>query len=297
MALRKLNTMIERRPTSYILDADVKGFFDHIDHEWAVRFIESRIKDPNIIRLVRRMLKAGIVEDYWYEETEEGSGQGSVCSPVIANIYMHYVLLWWFRERIKPYLRGYAEIIVYADDFVCCFQYREEAEAFYERLKRRMRHFGLELEEEKSRLIEFGRFAEERRKRNGSGKPETFTFLGFTHYCSQSRNGKFRVKRKTSRKKFAKKCREVHRKIAEMRTMPLRQMIGKVNQILVGYYHYYVITDNSKALSDFCYQVRKSLYYWLNRRSQKKSYNWERFHEMLKACPLAKPGIYVNIYE
>ena len=297
MALRKLNTMIERRPTSYILDADVKGFFDHIDHEWAVRFIESRIKDPNIIRLVRRMLKAGVVEDYWYEETEEGSGQGSVCSPVIANIYMHYVLLWWFRERIKPYLRGYAEIIVYADDFVCCFQYREEAEAFYERLKRRMRHFGLELEEEKSRLIEFGRFAEERRKRNGSGKPETFTFLGFTHYCSQSRNGKFRVKRKTSRKKFAKKCREVHRKIAGMRTMPLRQMIGKVNQILVGYYHYYGITDNSKALSDFCYQVRKSLYYWLNRRSQKKSYNWERFNEMLKACPLAKPGIYVNIYE
>ena len=247
MALRKLNTMIERRPTSYILDADVKGFFDHIDHEWAVRFIESRIKDPNIIRLVRRMLKAGIVEDYRYEETEEGSGQGSVCSPVIANIYMHYVLLWWFRERIKPYLRGYAEIIVYADDFVCCFQYREEAEAFYERLKRRMRHFGLELEEEKSRLIEFGRFAEERRKRNGFGKPETFTFLGFTHYCSQSRNGKFRVKRKTSRKKFAKKSREVHRKIAGMRTMPLRQMIGKVNQILVGYYHYYGITDNSKA--------------------------------------------------
>ena len=256
MALRKLNTMIERRPTSYILDADVKGFFDHIDHEWAVRFIESRIKDPNIIRLVRRMLKAGVAEDYWYEETEEGSGQGSVCSPVIANIYMHYVLLWWFRERIKPYLRGYAEIIVYADDFVCCFQYREEAEAFYERLKRRMRHFGLELEEEKSRLIEFGRFAEERRKRNGFGKPETFTFLGFTHYCSQSRNGKFRVKRKTSRKKFAKKSREVHRKIAEMRTMPLRQMIGKVNQILVGYYHYYGITDNSRALESFCLRTR-----------------------------------------
>ena len=261
MALRKLNTMIERRPTSYILDADVKGFFDHIDHEWAVRFIESRIKDPNIIRLVRRMLKAGVVEDYWYEETEEGSGQGSVCSPVIANIYMHYVLLWWFRERIKPYLRGYAEIIVYADDFVCCFQYREEAEAFYERLKRRMRHFGLELEEEKSRLIEFGRFAEERRKRNGFGKPETFTFLGFTHYCSQSRNGKFRVKRKTSRKKFAKKSREVHRKIAGMRTMPLRQMIGKVNQILVGYYHYYGITDNSKALRNFSFRVHRSLFF------------------------------------
>lgn len=167
MALRKLNGMIENHPTNYVLDADIKGFFDHIDHEWAVRFIESRIKDPNITRLVRRMLKAGIMKDFEYEETEEGSGQGSVCSPIIANIYMHYVLLWWFREKVKPSLKGYAEIIVYADDFVCCFQYKEEAEQFYERLKHRMMHFGLELEESKSRLIEFGRYAEESRRKTG----------------------------------------------------------------------------------------------------------------------------------
>lgn len=156
-ALRRLNGMIENHPTNYVLDADIKGFFDHIDHEWAVRFIESRIKDPNITRLVRRMLKAGIMKDFQYEETEEGSGQGSVCSPIIANIYMHYVLLWWFREKVKPSLKGYADIIVYADDFVCCFQHKEEAEQFYERLKHRMMHFGLELEESKSRLIEFGK--------------------------------------------------------------------------------------------------------------------------------------------
>ena len=295
MALRKLNGMMENNPTNYVLDADIKGFFDHIDHGWAVKFIESRIKDPNITRLVRRMLKAGIMREFQYEETEEGSGQGSVCSPVIANIYMHYVLLWWFKEKVKPYLRGYADIIVYADDFVCCFQYKKEAEEFYERLKHRMMHFGLELEESKSRLIEFGRYAEERCGKNGK-KPGTFTFLGFTHYCSKSRNGKFRVKRKTSRKKFAKKCREVHREIARMRILPLAQIMKKLNQMLTGYYHYYGITDNSKGIGNFYFRVKGSLFYWLNRRSQKKSYTGEAFHAMLKDYPLARPKIYVSIY-
>lgn len=295
MAIRKLNAMIEVHPTNYILDADVRGFFDHIDHEWAVKFIEAKIKDPNITRLVRRMLKAGIMKDYQFEETEEGSGQGSVCSPIIANIYMHNVLLWWFKERIRPTLKGYAGIIVYADDFVCCFQNQDEAEEFYERLKRRMKHFGLELEESKSRLIEFGRHAEERCRKNG-GKPSTFTFLGFTHYCSKSRNGKFRVKRKTSKKKFAKKCKEVNKKIEQMRILPLPEIIKKLNQMLVGYYHYYGITDNYKGLNAFYFQVRRGLFYWLNRRSQKKSYNWCAFDAMLKEYPLARPKIYVSIY-
>lgn len=294
-AIQSLNVMLEERPTNYVLDADIKGFFDHIDHEWAVRFIESRIKDPNIIRLIRRMLKGGIMKDYRYEEQEEGSGQGSVCSPVIANIYMHYVLVWWFKERIQPLLKGYSGMTVYADDFVVCFQYKEEAEKFYEHLKGRMKHFGMSLEENKTRLIEFGKHAEERSAIKGM-KPETFTFLGFTHYCSHSRNGKFRVKRKTSRKKFAKKCREVHRLIRDMRTKPLKVIMKKLNQILVGYYHYYGITDNSESLSNFRYQMMKSLFKWLNRRSQKKSYNWEQFNDMLKTYPLAIPRIYVSVY-
>ena len=146
------------------INADVKGFFDHIDHEWAVKFIGAKIKDPNILWLVQKMLKAGIMEDFQYEETEEGSGQGSVCSPVIANIYMHYVLVWWFKERIQPNLKGFSGLVVYADDFVCCFQYKAEAEQFYRRLSKRMENFGLELEMSKSRLIEFGRYAEENRK-------------------------------------------------------------------------------------------------------------------------------------
>ena len=288
---------MKEKKTSYVLDADVKGFFDHLDHEWIVRFVESRIKDPNITRLLRRILKAGIMKDYQFEESESGSGQGSVCSPVLANIYMHYVLVWWFKEIVEPKLKGYAGIVVYADDFVCCFQYKTEAEQFYERLKHRMEHFGLELEKEKSRLIEFGRFAEKECRKRGK-KPETFTFLGFTHYCSKSKNGKFRVKRKTSRKKFARKCKEVHRLIGTMGQMRLKDIIAKLNQILVGYYHYYGITDNSQRIGAFRYNVMKSLFYWLNRRSQKKSYNWIRFLNMMNnSYPLVRLWIYVSVYE
>lgn len=294
-AIQSLNVMLEKRPTSYVLDADIKGFFDHINHDWAVRFIESRIKDPNIIRLVRRMLKGGILEDYGYEKTEEGSGQGSVCSPIIANIYMHYVLVWWFKEKMQPSFRGYSGLTVYADDFVVVFQYKDDAERFYEHLKKRMEHFGMALEENKTRLIEFGRFAEERCAKKGR-KPQTFTFLGFTHYCSHGRNGKFRVKRKTSKKKFAKKCKEVHRIIRDMRTRRLAVIIKKMNQILVGYYHYYGITDNIDSLRNFRRQMRKSLFKWLNRRSQKKSYTWEQFDDMLRTYPLAEPKIYVSVY-
>lgn len=296
MALRKLNGMLEKEKTNWVLDADIKGFFDHLDHEWIIKFIGSRIKDPNIIRLVRRMLKAGIIKDYRYEETEEGSGQGSVCSPVIANIYMHYVLVWWFKEKVQPFMKGYAGLVVYADDFVGCFQYKSDAEMFYEHLKRRMKHFGLELEESKTRLIEFGRFAESNRNERGAGRPETFTFLGFTHYCSHGRTGRFRVKRKTNKKKLAKKSKEINAMIKEIRFLRIKLIVKKLNEVLVGYYHYYGITDNSKSLNSFYNVVRYRLFYWLNRRSQRRSYTKEGYTEMLKQFPLARPKIYVSIY-
>jgi len=295
MAIKKLGVMIEKHYPNYILDADIKGFFDNIDHEWAVKFVESKIKDPNIIRLVRRMPKSGMMKDYQYEETESGSGQDPVCPPIIANIYMHYVLVWWFKEKVQPLLKGYAGLVVYADDFVMCFQNKKEAEMVYGLLKRRMGKFGMRLEENKTGLIEFGRFAEENCKRRGT-RPKTFTFLGFTHYCSKSRSGKFRVKRKTSRKKFAKKCKEIGETIKRMRTSRPEVIIGKPNQILVGYYHFYGITDNIKSLTNFKYEVTKRLFYWLNRRSQRKSYTWEEFNNMLTVYPLAAPKIYVNVY-
>lgn len=295
-ALKKLNTMLEKEKTNWVLDADIKGFFDHLDHEWIVKFIESRIKDPNIIRTVRRMLKAGIMKEFQYEDTEEGSGQGSVCSPVIANIYMHYVLVWWFKEKMEPVMKGYAGLVVYADDFVACFQYKSDAEIFYKHLKSRMIHFGLELEESKTRLIEFGRFAENNRKDRGEGRPETFTILGFTHYCSHGKTGRFRVKRKTSRKKLAKKSRENNALIRDMRFEHINYIVKKLNEILVGYYHYYGITDNSKSLKSFYNIVRFRLFYWLNRRSQRRSYTKEGYKELLRQFPLAQPRIYVSIY-
>ncbi len=209
---------------------------------------------------------------------------------------MHYVLVWWFKECVEPKLKGFGGLVVYADDFVACFQYRREAEEFYKHLKGRMERFGMTLEESKSSLIKFGRFAEKECKKEGK-RPDTFTFLGFTHYCCHGRNGKFRVKRKTSRKKFAKKCKEVHQLIRGMRTEPVKAVIKKLNEILVGYYHYYGITDNSKSLNSFRRRVTQSLFKWLNRRSQRKSYTWEGFNDLLRAHPLAKPRIYVNVYE
>lgn len=296
MALALLNHMIEKERTNYVLDADVKGFFDHLDHEYCIRFIESRIKDPRFTRLVRAMLKAGIMEEFDFEETEEGSGQGSVCSPTIANIYMHYVLLWWFKERIQPNLKGFTGIVVYADDFVVTFQHKNEAEWFYNRLKRRMGNFGLQMEEEKTRLIEFGRFAEQNSQKRRHKAAETFTFLGFTHYCSTSKGGWFRVKRKTSRKKFSKKCREMNREISLRRDIPIKDLVTWVNQVLDGYNNYYAITDNSEAISKFYHRVLKLLFKWLNRRSQRTSMNFEQFNMMLKQYPVRRPKIKVNIY-
>jgi len=293
-ALRLLDKEIGTQKTNWILDADIRGFFDHIDHEWLMKMVGSRIRDPQVLRLVRVMLKAGVVRDMaGYEPTERGSGQGSVCSPILANIYMHYVLLWWFKEKVVPRLKGYAGIVNYADDFVVTCQYEWEAEQFYDRLKHRMAHFGLNLAEEKCRLIEFGRFAEENRRGRGEGKPETFDFLGFTHICSKTKNGKFKVRRKTSRKKFVKKCREMHKKIGSMRTWKTKDTIAKINEILEGYYHYYGVNGNYYAVSAFRKQVLKELFYWLNRRSQRKSYTWKRFWDMVThGHPVKRPKTY-----
>jgi RNA-directed DNA polymerase len=296
-ALKRLNTIIQKGSTSYILDADIEGFFNHIDHEWMIKFVEVHVKDPNIIRLIRRLLKAGISENGIYKKTEEGSEQGSVCSPILANIYMHYVLVLWFYKVVKPGFKGYCEIVVYADDFVCCFQYKKEAEQFYAMIKERFGKFGLKLEESKSRLIEFGRFAEANRKRSGEGKPETFDFLGFTHYCSKSRKGYFRLKRKTSKKKFRAKLKLFTEWVKQNRNLKKKELIEKLNVKLAGYYRYYGITDNFMAMDRFWRKIVRTVFIWLNRRSQRKSYTWKRFYDMLKYYPIMRPRIYVNIYE
>lgn len=208
---------------------------------------------------------------------------------------MHYVLVWWFNERIKSLMRGYCDVVVYADDFVCCFQYKEEAELFYELLKKKMGRFGLMLEENKTRLLTFSRFAEEDLAKINK-KPETFDFLGFTHYISRSRNGKFKVKRRTSSKKYRKKSKQMNTYIRDMRFEKKKYIIGKVNRVLTGYYHYYGITDNYQMMDGFRHRVICILFFWMNRRSQRKSYTWDGFNEVLKSNPIASLRIYVNIY-
>ena len=192
--------------------------------------------------------------------------------------------------------RGEAYLIRYADDFICFFQYKDDAEAFYSKLIQRLRKFNLEIAEEKTKILEFGRFTESNRAKRGSGKPETFDFLGFTHYCSQSKNGKFRVKRTTSRKKFKTKLKEYAVWLWQNMHAPIEELIKTLNQKLIGHFRYYGITDNSGRISAFRYLIRRKLRCILNRRSQKKSLTWEKFAKLEERFPLARAKIYVNIY-
>ena len=295
-ALKYLNYCIESKYTNYILDADIRGYFDNINHDKLMKCLEMHIKDTNLLRLVKRFLKAGIMENGIYIKGETGTPQGSILSPILANIYMYYTLVLWFELEVKPRYDGFIEIIVYADDIVVCFQRKSTGEAIYKLMKDRLKVCGLEFAEEKTRLIEFGRFATENRKRKGLGKPETFDFLGFTHYCSKSKkNGRFRVKRKTAKKKQRQKIKEFKIWIKNNRNRPLAEIMETVKRKLIGHYNYYGITDNFKSINNYAFAVRKLLMKWLNRRSQKKSYNSQGFNQMLKWYKIPIPKIRVNV--
>lgn len=295
-ALKKLTEVIQYGKISYVVDADIKGFFNHVDHEWLMKFLELRIADPNIHRLVRRMLKAGIQEDGEFEPTEEGTPQGSVVSPILANVYLHYVLDTWFAITVKKQCKGQAEIVRFADDFVCCFQYKEDAERFYAALLLRLEKFKLSIAEEKTKIISFGRFAEEDSRREGGSKPKTFDFLGFTHYCSKSQKGAFRVKRKTSGKKFRQKVKAMKTWMRLNRHMEQRELLKVLRSKLSGHYRYYGVTDNYDKMKSYYFQTLNLMYKWLNRRSQRQSFTRERFYEVLNDFKLPKPRIFVNIY-
>ncbi|QTL97796.1 group II intron reverse transcriptase/maturase [Iocasia frigidifontis] len=298
-ALKKLNIVIEKQKISYVVDADIKGFFDNVNHEWLMKFIGVNIADPNIKRLIVRFLKAGIIEDGELTATEQGTPQGAIISPLLANIYLHYVLDLWFMGIIGKHYRinGEAEIVRYADDYVCCFQYKRAAEIFFHVLKKRLAKFGLALAEDKSKIIEFGRFAASNSRRLGRGKPETFDFLGFTHYCSTSRKGRFRVKRRTMKKKINAKIVEFTRWIKLRRNMlTTNEIVDKVKSKLRGHYQYYGITDNSKSIDNFRQAIIRILFKWLNRRSQRKSFIWEKFKKYIIDKHIPKARICVNIY-
>ncbi len=296
-AIRRLDKIINDHKVNYILEADIKGFFDNLDHQQLIKFMGLRIADPNIKRLVVRFLKAGVMEQDNLEPTLKGTPQGAIISPVLANIYLHYVLDVWFERIVKKYCKGEAYLIRYADDFVCGFQYKQDALRFYKALQARLDKFNLQLALNKTRIIEFGRFAARDRDNRGEGKPETFSFLGFTHYCSKNRKGEFRVKRKTDVKKFRAKVKAFNVWIKAVRNINLMsELFKEVKPKLLGHYAYYGITDNSVMIRSYYDIVVKLLFKWLNRRSQRKSFSFTTFKLYLRLNPLPLPRIYVNIF-
>ncbi|MFB7141980.1 group II intron reverse transcriptase/maturase [Gottfriedia sp. NPDC056225] len=296
-ALKILNFYIEKRSVNYVVDVDIKGFFDNVDHKWMMEFLKLRIADPNLLRIIGRFLKGGYMEEGKKYKTDNGTPQGGVISPVLANVYLHYVLDLWFEKSVKKQCEGQAYLVRYADDYVCCFQFKNEAQEFFQSLKLRLKKFNLEIAEDKTKIIPFGRLAEKLGKHQGNGKPETFDFLGFTHYCGKSKQGKFRVKRKSSRKKVQSKVKESKEWLKKNRNNNIHIIMDRFKRSLIGYFNYYCITDNIPNVNIFKVKIENLVFKWLNRRSQRKSFKWEKFRLFLDKFPLPSPRIKVNIYD
>ena len=290
-ALDELGKTIMTKPVKAIVDMDIEKFYDTIDHKWLMESLRQRINDSSLLRLIVRFLKAGIMEEGKYVEVDKGTVQGNVMSPILANIYLHFVLNLWFERVAKKQLKGYAKLIVYADDFVVCFEDKESAGQFSEMLKQRLAKFGLKIAEDKSRVIEFGRAVWEKARREG-GKVATFDFLGFTHFCDKTRKGKFKIGRRTSSKKFRQKMAAMNEWLKGVRNLVKREEWWKVLKMkLIGHYRYYGIGGNARALQRFYHLTVRLAYKWLNRRSQRKSYTFETYNQY-HAVSLPKPRIY-----
>jgi group II intron reverse transcriptase/maturase len=279
-ALGRLGRTIQQKQVSYVVEADIKGFFDHVNHEWMMKMLEVRIKDKRVLRLIARMLRGGVMEEGLVKASEEGVPQGGNLSPLLSNIYLHYALDLWFERVFRRQCSGEAQYFRYADDYLACFQSQKEAESFMKEMKERLEKFHLEIEPSKTKLIEFGRSAEKNARQRG--KPETFDFLGFTHYCGKTRSGHFKVKRRTSKKKFRAGLRGMKDWLKQERNREKTgELLKKARQKLEGHLNYYAVTDNWQMCDRFRYQVERIVLKWLNRRSQRKSYTWERFRDAL----------------
>jgi RNA-directed DNA polymerase len=290
-ALDSLTAGIMTKKVNWILDADIQGFFDNINHESLMELMELRVADPRILRLIRKWLTAGVSEDGQWSETKVGTPQGAVISPLLANIYLHYVLDRWFVEWRRETAKGDAIVVRYADDFVLGFQHREEAERFLRQVGERMAEYGLKLHPEKTRLIEFGRFAEENRKRDGAGKPETFNFLGFTHICGTIwKSGKFTVKRKTIGKRMTAKLREIAVQLRRRINDSIEGTGKWLTQVVRGYNNYHAVPGNLRRLYRFRRAIARYWLFTLRRRSQRSRWTWERF-EALTDRYLPEPRI------
>lgn len=286
MAIRQIKKSIMTKRVNYILDADIKGFFDNVDHKWLIKFLENDIEDKNFIRYIVRFLKSGIMEKEIIRESIKGTPQGGLISPTLANVYLHYVLDLWVEKWIKPRAKGYIEIVRYADDFIVMFEYENEAKSFYEVLKKRLSNFGLELEENKTRIIPFGRL---------KGSKEMFDFLGFTHINGKTRKGKYLVKHLTSKKKMRVKRQDFKMWMKENMHNPLIEVFETIRRKLIGHYNYYGINNNSKSLSNYYCYVKWTTYRILNKRHQKKSMSYEIFNRIWSGFSMPIPHIKVNI--
>jgi group II intron reverse transcriptase/maturase len=278
------------RPVNWVLDVDIRGFFDSIDHGWLVKFIEHRIADRRVVRLIQKWLNAGVLEDGKRMRTEEGTPQGGSASPLLANIYLHYAFDLWVRAWRRKHARGEMIVVRYADDIVLGFQVKTDAERFQAELVVRLRQFALELHPEKTRLLEFGPYAAERRRRAGLGKPETFNFLGFTHICAKKRsNGRFTVLRQTMRKRLQAKLAAVKAELGRRLHEPIPILGQWLGRVVGGHIRYYGVPMNSPALHLFRFQVGRLWHRALCRRSQTGRVRWARMRRLLQRwLPLAR---------
>jgi group II intron reverse transcriptase/maturase len=279
-ALDALAVGVTRTKVNWIVDADIAGFFDAVSHEWLMRFVEHRIGDRRINRLIRKWLKAGVMEDGELVTTETGTPQGAVASPLLANIYLHYVFDLWADRWRKRHARGQVIIVRYADDIVMGFEHEGEARRFVTDMRQRMEKFALSLHPEKTRLIEFGRYAAERRARRGLGKPETFNFLGFTHICGRSRQGVFQLKRQTRRDRMRAKLRALKEELQRRMHEPISLQGKWLRQVVRGYFAYHAVPTNCKSMSTFRHYVMDLWRRALQRRSQRDRSTWERIAQL-----------------
>jgi group II intron reverse transcriptase/maturase len=285
-----------QKSVNHVVEVDISKFFDKVNHYWLLRCLEERIKDPKILGLVCKFLKAGVMEEGRRHESPEGTPQGGVVSPLLANIYLHYVLDLWFEASFKPKSRGYVELIRYCDDFVVTCESRKDAEAFLSALRERLSKFGLQVSEEKTRIVQCGRKSWQESSKTGKKKWESFNFLGFTHYCGTSRRGKFIMGHKTSKVNLARKLKEINVWLKQVRSqVALKDWWPILRAKIQGHYNYFGISGNMRWMEQFGWAINRLVFKWINRRSQKKSMNWVHYCEHLVPT-LPTPRIYHNLY-
>jgi group II intron reverse transcriptase/maturase len=279
-ALDALSYALTQKRVNYVLDADIRGFFDNISHAWMLQFVQHRVADRRILRLIQKWLKAGVMEEGEWSETERGTPQGAVISPLLANIYLHYVFDLWVNAWRKKHARGDVIVVRYADDTVLGFQDAEEADRFLEDFRERLGKFGLELHPEKTRRIEFGRYAELNRKQRGEGKPETFDFLGFTHISGKNSKGYFTVKRRTIRKRLRAKLQEIKQQLQRRRHDPVAQTGEWLRSVVQGYFNYHAVPGNLESLGTFRERLIRLWRTQLRQRSQRTCLTWDRLRQL-----------------